>query len=218
MFVELDILNQQTKVEVAIDRLRQAAMAVLQLENVASAVLSVTVVDNPAIHVINRDHLNHDYPTDVISFQLEFTSEVDLPLDDDSDDDSNDNPDEEWFENDDLETESPDDSGLDADEDMESSEEQSPVGLSTSNRAKGCQIEGEVIVSAEYAEQMAGEGGWTSMDELTLYIVHGILHICGYDDLTTDEKTIMRQREIAVMKSLGLEPRYAANDLEDTSK
>jgi len=75
-----------------------------------------------------------------------------------------------------------------------------------------------VIVSAEYAEQMAGEGGWTAMDELTLYVVHGILHICGYDDLTTDEKTIMRQREVAVMKSLGLVPRYAANDLEDTSK
>lgn len=214
MFVELDILNQQTKVDIDIDRLRQAAMAVLQAENVASAVLSITVVDNPAIHVINRDHLNHDYPTDVISFQLEFTSDADLPLEDDFDDDSE----EEWFEDEDLETESPDDSGLDAEEDMESAEEQSTPGLSTSNRAEGYQIEGEVIVSAEYADQMAGEGGWTAMDELTLYVVHGILHICGYDDLTTDEKTIMRQREVAVMKSLGLVPRYAANDLEDTSK
>ncbi|MBL8809655.1 MAG: rRNA maturation RNase YbeY [Planctomycetaceae bacterium] len=214
MFVELDILNQQTKVDIDIDRLRQAAMAVLQAENVASAVLSITVVDNPAIHVINRDHLNHDYPTDVISFQLEFTSDADLPLEDDSED--------EWFEDEDLESDLVEeaDSGAttDADEEQEDSEEPSTSGLGTSSRAEGCQIEGEVIVSAEYADQMAGEGGWTAMDELTLYVVHGILHICGYDDLTTDEKTIMRQREVAVMKSLGLVPRYAANDLEDTSK
>ena len=214
MFVELDILNQQTKVDIDIDRLRQAAMAVLQAENVASAVLSITVVDNPAIHVINRDHLNHDYPTDVISFQLEFTSDADLPLDDDSED--------EWFEDEDLESDLVEeaDSGAttDADEEQEDSEEPSTSGLGTSSRAEGYQIEGEVIVSAEYADQMAGEGGWTAMDELTLYVVHGILHICGYDDLTTDEKTIMRQREVAVMKSLDLVPRYAANDLEDTSK
>ena len=210
MFVELDILNQQTKVDIDIDRLRQAAMAVLQSENVASAVLSVTVVDNPAIHVINRDHLNHDYPTDVISFQLEFTSDAEPPLDDDSDD--------EWFEDEDLESDSVEETDLDADEGEACPGEPSTSGLSVSNRAEGCQIEGEVIVSAEYAEQMAGEGGWTAMDELTLYVVHGILHICGYDDLTTDEKTIMRQREVAVMKSLGLVPRYAANDLEDTSK
>ncbi len=76
MFVELDVLNQQTKVTIDIEKLRQAAMAVLQAEHVASAVLSVTVVDNSTIHVINRDHLNHDYPTDVISFQLEFSSDA----------------------------------------------------------------------------------------------------------------------------------------------
>ncbi len=30
--------------------------------------LGLAVVDDPAIHKINRQHLDHDYPTDVISF------------------------------------------------------------------------------------------------------------------------------------------------------
>ncbi|MFO0977106.1 MAG: rRNA maturation RNase YbeY [Planctomycetaceae bacterium] len=207
MFVELDVLNQQTKVTIDIEKLRQAAMAVLQAEHVASAVLSVTVVDNSTIHVINRDHLNHDYPTDVISFQLEFSSDAELPPEDDQDDN--------WSGEDDP------DSTADEEDEMESDDasDGSPDSISVGTlRAEGCQIEGEVIVSAEYAEQMAGEAGWTAMDELTLYVVHGILHICGYDDLTTAEKTVMRQREVAVMKTLGLNPSYAANDLEDTSK
>jgi len=32
--------------------------------------LSVSVVNDARIHEINRDFLNHDYPTDVVSFDL----------------------------------------------------------------------------------------------------------------------------------------------------
>ncbi|HVY60053.1 MAG TPA: rRNA maturation RNase YbeY, partial [Planctomycetota bacterium] len=31
---------------------------------------SVAIVDDPTIHALNREHLAHDYPTDVISFGL----------------------------------------------------------------------------------------------------------------------------------------------------
>lgn len=209
MFVEVDILNQQTTVPVDIARLEKAAMTVLEQEQVASAVLSIAIVDNKAIHVINRDHLSHDYPTDVISFQLEFSRDADWPETDESCDE---------LEDDELEDDELNEDEREEDLDAVTSDADEAELTSPHQRAAGCQIEGEVIASAEYAEQLAGEGGWTAMDELTLYVVHGILHICGYDDLTLPEKKIMRDREVAVMKALGLTPRYAANDLDDLSK
>ena len=39
--------------------------------NFDSARLSLAVVDDPTIHELNRRHLNHDWPTDVLSFVLE---------------------------------------------------------------------------------------------------------------------------------------------------
>ncbi|MDA0587966.1 MAG: rRNA maturation RNase YbeY [Planctomycetota bacterium] len=72
-------------------------------------------------------------------------------------------------------------------------------------RGTGKTIDGEIIVSSEYAAMMASEFGWQPLDELTLYIVHGLLHLCGYDDLTDAELPVMRQREREVLALLGLE-------------
>ena len=49
-------------------RLVAAAKAVLQGEGIAAADLSLAVVDDPTIHGLNRQYLQHDYPTDVLSF------------------------------------------------------------------------------------------------------------------------------------------------------
>ncbi|WP_417378634.1 rRNA maturation RNase YbeY [Gimesia sp.] len=62
-------------------------------------------------------------------------------------------------------------------------------------RGAGKQIEGEIIVSAEMAVAMSTEYQWPAEQELLLYIIHGLLHLCGYDDLTEEELRIMRQRE-----------------------
>ncbi|WP_339683613.1 rRNA maturation RNase YbeY [Gimesia maris] len=62
-------------------------------------------------------------------------------------------------------------------------------------RGAGRQIEGEVIVSAEMAVVMSAEYQWPAEQELLLYVIHGLLHLCGYDDLTEEELHIMRQRE-----------------------
>jgi len=72
MTFEIDISNRQQVVPVDCGAVRAAILQALQMEQVASAVLSVSIVDNPTIHTLNRDHLQHDYPTDVISFQLSF--------------------------------------------------------------------------------------------------------------------------------------------------
>jgi rRNA maturation RNase YbeY len=82
-------------------------------------------------------------------------------------------------------------------------------------RAAGAAIEGEIIASAEMAVSMAADGKWSAEAELTLYIVHGLLHICGYDDLTPEEKCIMRARERAILSELGLTAIYAEDSEED---
>ena len=76
-------------------------------------------------------------------------------------------------------------------------------------RGTGLRIDGEIIVSAEMAKQRAAKYRWRPINELTLYIVHGLLHLCGYDDLSDKEKSVMRRREQDVLKTWNLTPHYA---------
>jgi len=76
--------------------------------------------------------------------------------------------------------------------------------FSQRRRGHGRQIDGEVLLSAEMAAEMAPRFGWTPLDELTLYLVHGLLHLCGYDDQTPRERRIMREREREILDELGI--------------
>ena len=189
MSFEIDLCNRQNAVPVDLDALEAAVFRALELEQVASAVLSISIVSNEEIHTLNRDHLDHDYPTDVISFQLDYAEDADLESDDDSEFDD-------------------DEDGVEEDPDG-STPAASSIAVPSALRAAGAMIEGEIIASAEMAASMAADGQWSTLDELTLYVVHGLLHICGYDDLTDDEKLIMRARERAIMAALGLKAIYA---------
>ena len=75
-------------------------------------------------------------------------------------------------------------------------------------RGTGKTIEGELIVSCEMAAHVAAEYHWSPQDELLLYIVHGLLHLCGYDDLSDHEQKIMRKRECEILSHWGLSPHY----------
>ena len=66
------------------------------------------------------------------------------------------------------------------------------------------QIEGELVLSAEMARRRAGEVGWRPIDEMTLYVVHAVLHITGMDDHEDDDRARMRQAEKEVMLRLGI--------------
>ncbi|MBT8336520.1 MAG: rRNA maturation RNase YbeY [Gemmatimonadetes bacterium] len=52
------------------NRLEPAARAALEARDVDRAELSVTLVDDATIRTLNREHLGHDRPTDVIAFGL----------------------------------------------------------------------------------------------------------------------------------------------------
>jgi probable rRNA maturation factor len=122
-------------------RIEAAIRAALEGSPYTQGAISVAVVDNAVIHRLNRQFLEHDWPTDVLTFPL-----ADAPP----------------------------------------------------------SLEGEIVVSRETAEEFAAEVGWSADDELLLYVVHGALHLAGYDDREPSELAVMRAREAAVLDGLGV--------------
>ena len=60
---------------------------------------------------------------------------------------------------------------------------------------------GEVVVSTETAVREAGRRKRQPLDELLLYVVHGILHLLGYDDHSPPDRRRMRRAESAILKA-----------------
>lgn len=65
---------------------------------------------------------------------------------------------------------------------------------------------GELYVSVDRARARAAERGVTVGRELALYVVHGALHLCGFDDHEPDDRARMRAAERSVMGALGYPP------------
>lgn len=151
---QIDISDQQTHLDVRGERIREVIDRVLREEGFSFGEISVALVNDAAIHKINRDFLGHDYPTDVVSFVLSSDS-TDLILEREVDEKS---------------------------------------------------LEGELVISTETAVREAVAHCWSADDELLLYVVHGVLHLCGYDDLTDDARPIMRRRELQVLAQWQLTP------------
>ena len=123
-------------------RLREIARAVLDGEDVKDYEISIACVDNPTIHRLNKQYLDHDEPTDVLSFPY-----------------------------------------------------------SAANAKK---LEGELVIGIEIAQEQAKERGHDVQAELALYVIHGLLHLCGYDDKSSDDEKTMRERERHYLQQAGL--------------
>ena len=54
---------------------------------------------------------------------------------------------------------------------------------------------GDIAISLDKAAQNAAEYGTSFTDEVTLYVIHGILHLAGYDHRTKKDNIIMRRKE-----------------------
>lgn len=65
-------------------------------------------------------------------------------------------------------------------------------------------IEGEIIVSADTAAASAPNYNWPAADELLLYVIHGVLHLIGYDDTTPKKQEKMREKEREYLARCGL--------------
>ena len=63
-------------------------------------------------------------------------------------------------------------------------------------------VAGEICVSADTAAAYAKKHRRELSPELTLYVVHGWLHLAGYDDLQPAKKRIMRRAEARALRIL----------------
>ena len=69
----------------------------------------------------------------------------------------------------------------------------------------GQSLDGEIIVSADTAASSCAEYRWSPQCELTLYAVHGTLHLIGYDDHKPADRRRMRAKEKEYLARLGIE-------------
>jgi probable rRNA maturation factor len=153
---QIEVADRQASLKVSRPWLRKIAAGTLEAEGVIAAEISLALVNDAEIHEINRQFLEHDFATDVISFLLD---------------------------------------------------EDQPAAR-TVPRSAGRTLSGEIVLSTDTAIAEAARFGWSPQEECALYVVHGLLHLCGYDDLTPREKKIMRAREKEVLALWDLKPSY----------
>jgi probable rRNA maturation factor len=65
-------------------------------------------------------------------------------------------------------------------------------------------LAGELVVGAEVARDQAASRGHDVQAELALYVIHGLLHLCGHDDATEADAAAMRERERHYLRRLDL--------------
>ena len=140
----LEMLDEQDKLAVDIEKVRTICERVLDDHGVISGKINVVLVDSDTIQQYNRDFLQHDYPTDTISFTTEY-------------------------------------------------------------RKEEGHLEGEVLICTEIAKERAAEFSWTADEEMLLYVVHGMLHLIGYDDADSEQRNVMQEKERTYLATLGIQ-------------
>ena len=121
--MKIQIENRQRKLKILKRPLRKIATRILNASGFPDGELSLLIVDNEGIRQINRDYLDRDRPTNVISFAMQ---------------------------------------------------EGEGGGVQP-------QLLGDVVISAERAAEDAREAGIPFEHELAFLLLHGILHLLGYD-------------------------------------
>ncbi len=128
--------------------LELAALATLQRE--AGDIvpdLSIVIEDDSHLQALNKEFLDIDAPTDVLSF---------------------------------------------------------PSGEEDPDPETGRVYLGDVIISYPRAEEQAGAAGHALLAELSLLVVHGVLHLLGYDHGEPKEKEQMWAVQAAILRELGV--------------
>src|SRR3984893_15970936 len=113
------IASPQETVAVNRGQFRQIVRTVLEGEGVEDAEISLAFVDNPTIHRLNKQFLEHDEPTDILTFPL--------------------------------------------------------------SEPAAARLAGGFVVGAELALAQANSRGQDVQAELALYVIHGLLHLCGFN-------------------------------------
>lgn len=70
-------------------------------------------------------------------------------------------------------------------------------------------ISGEVVICVPEARRRAKSEGVSPKNEVLLYGLHGMLHLCGYDDRTDREFRRMHEMEDKILENLGVGALFA---------
>ena len=62
---------------------------------------------------------------------------------------------------------------------------------------------GDVIIAPKYVRRQAEGRGVDFEDEMALMVVHGMLHLMGWDHLTDEDADYMEAREATILKTIG---------------
>ena len=69
--ITVEIADEQKSHPIDHARLKKAVRLVLKDAGIERAEISIAIIDDARMHALNRQYLQHDYPTDVLSFVLE---------------------------------------------------------------------------------------------------------------------------------------------------
>jgi probable rRNA maturation factor len=88
----------------------------------------------------------------------------------------------------------------------------SPTDVITFPGAAGSGLAGEICVSVDAANRRAGRSAGRLSSELLLYVIHGWLHLAGFDDHQAPARRAMRRAEARALRLLarsGAIPRFS---------
>jgi rRNA maturation RNase YbeY len=65
---------------------------------------------------------------------------------------------------------------------------------------------GDIVISVEQAERQRHDDAWPLAQELRFLVLHGALHLTGWDDATADLRTAMLDRQRAILAAFQNDP------------
>ena len=68
---------------------------------------------------------------------------------------------------------------------------------------------GDIYISLDTVIRQAKDAGISVADHVAHMVVHGVLHLQGYDHISDDEANVMELKEIQILKKLGIKNPYA---------
>lgn len=71
---------------------------------------------------------------------------------------------------------------------------------------------GDVAISYETCAREAGAAGKPMSEHVTHLIVHGLLHLLGYDHIRDPDAALMQGREVEILGKLGIDDPYWVRD------
>jgi probable rRNA maturation factor len=77
----INVYNSTNRMGIQRTKLKRTVESVFHGEKIKHAQVNIILTDDAAIHDMNKQYLNHDYPTDVITFSLNEGEVEKMPID-----------------------------------------------------------------------------------------------------------------------------------------